>query len=65
MKKLITILFALSFLNSCANITENSTTVKEKIKSGMIDFKNSINNPLKRKCQTWKEKRVLMKRLKH
>jgi len=48
MKKLITILFALSFLNSCANITENSTTVKEKIKSGMIDFKNSINNPLKR-----------------
>ena len=48
MKKIIITIFALSLLNSCANGTNNSTNYKEKIKSGIIDFKNSINNPFKK-----------------
>ena len=47
MKKIIITIFALSLLNSCANGT-NSTNYKEKIKSGVIGFKNSINNPFKK-----------------
>ena len=59
MKKLIIIIFAISLLNSCANMKDNSSSFKEKIKSGvntdniskikksLINFKNSINNPLK------------------
>ena len=60
MKKLIIIIFTISFLNACANMTDKSSTFKEKIKNGvdsdniskikkgLINFKNSINNPLKR-----------------
>jgi PBP1b-binding outer membrane lipoprotein LpoB len=60
MKKLIMIIFAMSLLNSCANVTDKSTSFKEKIKSGigskninnmkkgLVNFKNSINNPLKK-----------------
>ncbi len=51
MKKIITILFTLCFLNSCAIVSENSNSVKEKIKDGMIDFKDSINNPFKKPKQ--------------
>ena len=48
MKKIIVITFILSLLSSCSNIPDNSNTFKEKIKSGMTNFKNSINNPLKK-----------------
>ena len=48
MKKIITIIFALTLLNSCTNMSNNSINYKEKIKSGIIDFKNSINNPFKK-----------------
>ena len=37
MKKTITIIFALSLLNSCANISDNSSNFKEKL----LKFKSS------------------------
>ena len=48
MKKILSIIFTLSLLNSCANVNDNSTSYKEKIKSGFNNFKNSINNPFKK-----------------
>ena len=45
MKKIFAIIFTITLLNSCTN---NSTDYKEKIKSGIVDFKNSINNPFKK-----------------
>tara|TARA_Y100001936_G_C15882563_1_gene563590 strand:+ start:317 stop:469 length:153 start_codon:yes stop_codon:yes gene_type:complete len=48
MKKIITITFILGLLSSCANNSNNSTDVKEKIKSGFDNFKKSINNPFKK-----------------
>ena len=48
MKKIITIIFTLSLLNSCTSMPDNSTDFKEKIKSGVNDFKKSINNPFKK-----------------
>ncbi len=48
MKKILTIIFSLSLLNSCANVNDSSINYKEKIKSGFNNFKNSINNPLKK-----------------
>ena len=47
MKKIITIIFTLSLLNSCANVSDTAN-FKDKIKNGVIDFKNSINNPFKK-----------------
>ena len=43
------IIFTLSLLNSCTNVGGKSAALKEKIKNGVIDFKKSINNPLKTK----------------
>ena len=37
MKKIITIIFTLTFLNSCADISFDSNNVKEKL----LKFKNS------------------------
>ena len=48
MKKILTIIFTLSLLNSCANVNDNSINYKEKIQSGFNNFKNSINSPFKK-----------------
>ena len=37
MKKIITIIFALTFLNSCADVSIDSNNMKEKL----LKFKNS------------------------
>ena len=37
MKKIILIIFTISFLSSCTNVTEKSVILKEKITKGTVE----------------------------
>jgi|TARA_B110000027_G_C15963453_1_gene230977 hypothetical protein len=49
MKKLIITVFVICLLNSCANVADKSTALKDKIKTSVGNMKDSINHPFKKK----------------